>query len=178
MRGPGYRLDLDVRRTWTCPQCGAVRKAMGEVTSLECVTCNPGRLMVITGERIVAPRPVTEFDPHAERVPKADPADEPLAPRQPKLMKGSKSVAKRALGDFGDETANGQEAETLGLEESTSAGQVTEMPVQLLDQPLPESGVTPLEGSSRPSQAASDAVSPPAAADDEEDDFGAGVDLP
>jgi hypothetical protein len=173
MRGPGFRLDLDVRRTWTCPQCGAVRKAMGEVTTLECVACNTGRLMVITGERIVGPRPVTEFDPHAERVPKADPADEPLAPRQPKLMKGSKSVAKRALGDFGDEAANSSGAESAGLEETPAAESMAEPSPQLLDQPLSELG----EGSPRQSQPVSDAVSPPAAAG-EEDDFGAGVDLP
>ena len=50
MRGPGYRLDLDVRRVWRCPQCGKERRLGGEVTA---VACACGKAMQIAGE----PRP-------------------------------------------------------------------------------------------------------------------------
>ena len=33
MRGPGVRLDNDVRRTWTCPACKKQRRLPGDLTS-------------------------------------------------------------------------------------------------------------------------------------------------
>jgi hypothetical protein len=36
MKGPGIRIDLDVRRLWKCPQCGREMKATGVVTSRLC----------------------------------------------------------------------------------------------------------------------------------------------
>lgn len=36
MKGPGFRLDLDVRRLWECPACGKRLKMPGEVTQLAC----------------------------------------------------------------------------------------------------------------------------------------------
>lgn len=58
MKGPGYKLSHDVRRTWRCPACGFERKLMGDVTSLIC-NCRPeGTFMVIAVERTVAPRPL------------------------------------------------------------------------------------------------------------------------
>jgi hypothetical protein len=48
MRGPGYRLDLDVRRVWRCPRCGKERRLGGEVTA---VTCICGQSMNLVEER-------------------------------------------------------------------------------------------------------------------------------
>jgi len=36
MKGPGFRLDLDVRRVWECPACGKRLRMAGEVTQLAC----------------------------------------------------------------------------------------------------------------------------------------------
>ncbi len=44
MRGPGLRLDLDVRRTWRCPACGAERRTQGDVAQMRC-GCSDAPLM-------------------------------------------------------------------------------------------------------------------------------------
>ena len=40
MKGPGFRLDLDMRRIWECPACGRRLKCPGEVTQIDC-DCRP-----------------------------------------------------------------------------------------------------------------------------------------
>jgi hypothetical protein len=39
MKGPGMRLDLDVRRHWQCPACGTERHTPGKVTFVRCHFC-------------------------------------------------------------------------------------------------------------------------------------------
>ena len=58
MKGPGYKLSHDVRRTWRCPACGTERKLAGDITSLKCNCRSDGTFMVIVVERTVAPRPL------------------------------------------------------------------------------------------------------------------------
>ena len=36
IKGPGLRLNLDVRRLWECPKCGRQRKLSGDVVSQFC----------------------------------------------------------------------------------------------------------------------------------------------
>ncbi|MDQ3333136.1 MAG: hypothetical protein M3552_21225, partial [Planctomycetota bacterium] len=36
MKGPGFRVDLDVRRVWECPACGRRLKMQGDVTNMSC----------------------------------------------------------------------------------------------------------------------------------------------
>ena len=36
IKGPGIRLDLDVRRVWRCPSCQRVLKTAGHITSRRC----------------------------------------------------------------------------------------------------------------------------------------------
>ena len=36
IKGPGIRLDLDVRRVWRCPSCQRVLKTAGHITSRTC----------------------------------------------------------------------------------------------------------------------------------------------
>lgn len=36
MKGPGFRLDLDVRRVWECPACGRRLKMAGDVAQVAC----------------------------------------------------------------------------------------------------------------------------------------------
>ena len=58
MKGPGYKLSHDVRRTWRCPACGTERKLEGDITSLICNCRSEGTFMTIVMERTVAPRPL------------------------------------------------------------------------------------------------------------------------
>jgi len=39
IKGPIFRIKLDVRRVWRCPQCGTVRKTHGSVVVQECDRC-------------------------------------------------------------------------------------------------------------------------------------------
>ncbi|MEX0703166.1 MAG: hypothetical protein WD069_13815 [Planctomycetales bacterium] len=39
IKGPGYRLDLDARRTWQCPACGQRWKTPGDVVATDCTAC-------------------------------------------------------------------------------------------------------------------------------------------
>lgn len=67
MKGPGYKLTHDVRRTWRCPACGRERKLPGDATSLVC-NCRPeGTFMAIVAERTVAPRPFQVLKEHDVR---------------------------------------------------------------------------------------------------------------
>jgi hypothetical protein len=42
MKGPGFRVDLDVRRLWECPACGRRLKMPGDVTNMSCDCRGPG----------------------------------------------------------------------------------------------------------------------------------------
>jgi hypothetical protein len=58
MKGPGLRVDLDVRRTWRCPRCGRERRAAADVTALTC-SCAPDnpRMQLVESQRRVRPEP-------------------------------------------------------------------------------------------------------------------------
>ncbi len=56
MKGPGFRLDLDVRRVWECPACGRRLKRLGNVAQLDC-HCRPGNPVAM---RLIEPRHKTE----------------------------------------------------------------------------------------------------------------------
>ncbi len=51
MRGPGVRLDLDVRRVWKCPACQRTRRLPGDMTAVRC-QCVGEPWMEIVGERV------------------------------------------------------------------------------------------------------------------------------
>jgi hypothetical protein len=57
MKGPGMRLDLDVRRVWRCPACGHERRTSGDRTIVPCTTC-PERPLMSLVERKRSPRPL------------------------------------------------------------------------------------------------------------------------
>ena len=61
MRGPGLRLDLDVRRRWRCPLCGVERRTEGDVTQIRCVCTSDGVLMQLAS---VARPPRPQPKPH------------------------------------------------------------------------------------------------------------------
>lgn len=105
MRGPGIKLDLDVRRLWTCPVCHKQRRLPGHVASPLCPCSENGVVMQLTAdskllrraERItplpfekrpgavkpVIPEPVSEMrepEPSRERAVVADVVRKPEAP--------------------------------------------------------------------------------------------------
>ncbi len=45
MKGPGLRLDLDVRRIWRCTKCGKVARTPGQVTAQRCGCTEPAQWM-------------------------------------------------------------------------------------------------------------------------------------
>lgn len=52
MRGPGNRLNHEVRRSWRCPRCQARLFLPGTVTSVECSQCPDGTIMQLTSEYV------------------------------------------------------------------------------------------------------------------------------
>jgi type IV secretory pathway VirB10-like protein len=59
MKGPGMRIDLDVRRHWRCPGCGTERHTPGQVTFVRCHFCKDHPAMSLLEQ----PRPLREPSP-------------------------------------------------------------------------------------------------------------------
>ena len=47
MKGPGLRNDLEIRRTFRCPQCGRTVLKLGDVVSMTCSCAEPPVWMLI-----------------------------------------------------------------------------------------------------------------------------------
>ncbi|MBX3440212.1 MAG: hypothetical protein KF861_22170, partial [Planctomycetaceae bacterium] len=47
MKGPGMRVDFDVRRCWRCTTCGSERRTWGDQTAVCCAVCPDGPLMTL-----------------------------------------------------------------------------------------------------------------------------------
>jgi len=67
MRGAGLRLNVDVRRHWKCPVCGAERRQPATVTTVKCGCAARAQMQLIEGQRrdrgiVPPPDPVLEFD--------------------------------------------------------------------------------------------------------------------
>lgn len=67
MKGPGYRLDLEVRRTWRCSNCASEVMLPGVVTQVQCEHCDDGSMMTLVDEyvprRFVMPIEIPEVIP-------------------------------------------------------------------------------------------------------------------
>ncbi len=59
MRGPGLRIQTDVRRCWRCPACGQERRLPATVVSVlcQCQTPNP-QMKLVESMRKLRPEPV------------------------------------------------------------------------------------------------------------------------
>ena len=76
MKGPGNRIDLDVRRIWECPRCHKQRRANGDVVSLRCGCTGDGESMRLVEKQ----RLVRSFADVVERVQNvSDPDEQPSA---------------------------------------------------------------------------------------------------
>lgn len=56
IKGPGLRIDLDVRRVWKCPQCESIRRTEGSIASVVC-DCADGNVQM---QLIELPRPLAQ----------------------------------------------------------------------------------------------------------------------
>lgn len=97
MRGPGLRLDLDVRREWTCPECRLQRRLPGEISIAYCPCREGGVMMQLTADPPVLrraerlnPLPFLKRLPppwwdnrESQRPPQEEPASEPIAAAVP-----------------------------------------------------------------------------------------------
>jgi len=83
MKGPGMRLDLDVRRLWKCPACGHEARSEGHVVTRICHCTREGVAMRLTD--VPRPVPTVRLPTPDDDVPEfADfPTDIPVNP-QPK----------------------------------------------------------------------------------------------
>lgn len=89
MKGPGIRIDLDVRRIWTCPKCGAVRKTGGELPAVRCVCADEAWMLLQEPKRrrdlVPPPKSVlTEMTPdEVADEPESDVAGDPSVATAP-----------------------------------------------------------------------------------------------
>jgi hypothetical protein len=83
MKGPGMRLDLDIRRVWRCPACGREARSEGQIVTRFCGCTKEGIAMRL----VEVPRPMptvripqpSEHDPDIPEL--ADfPTDIPVNP--------------------------------------------------------------------------------------------------
>jgi hypothetical protein len=83
MKGPGMRLDLDVRRVWECPECHRQVRSEGETVSRVCGCTREGvQMRLVELPRPKPPVHVPEApSPEAEETQLADfPTDIPVNP--------------------------------------------------------------------------------------------------
>lgn len=107
MRGPGLKLDLDVRRVWTCPACGKQRHLPGDVTSPLCPCRGDGVAMQLTADSRLLRRAerLTPL-PYIKRPPAA-PSEEPGSTEPPSTEPVfSEPVAEKAINVESPEPAN------------------------------------------------------------------------
>jgi len=79
MKGPGMRLDLDVRRVWRCPECGVERRTSGDRTIVSCHACKQTRWMTLVEPQ----RPVRTLAAPLDLVIDLHPDDVALPPSLP-----------------------------------------------------------------------------------------------
>ena len=120
MRGPGYKLSGDVRRTWRCPACGRERKVSGEITTLFC-GCQEQAWMQISAERTMVPRPL-QRPSDVER----HPIDFGIEPNAPAPARPEATIIKSAISQETELVIEMTEIESLPAPmKSTSTPAVT-----------------------------------------------------
>jgi hypothetical protein len=94
MKGPGMRLDLDVRRVWQCPACGRQARDSGDVVVRVCDCTKDGPLMRLVDVPRPKPTVRVQIPAHDPDIPElADfPTDIPVHPPE-KAPKENKEAA-------------------------------------------------------------------------------------
>ncbi|MGH7130276.1 MAG: hypothetical protein ACREJB_11125 [Planctomycetaceae bacterium] len=81
MKGPGMRLDLDVRRVWECPACGTRIKLPGREVARRCHQCEGHPWMRLVEDkpkprRFTPPAATADADPFVASSPADNISDE------------------------------------------------------------------------------------------------------
>lgn len=181
MRGPGVRLDLDVRRVWKCPACQRLRRVSGDLTAVHC-QCAGEPWMQLVEERMSRPRVQQTLEVRELTVDSFQLTEEELA----KPLPGR--IRRRSGGRSGEEEATGPGNERPGPPSGRNRPSREERPEAGTAgaEPSPNNRARPPRpprGPKRPSQAsheeslspqvAPETLPPPAG-----DDFAAGLDVP
>ncbi|MFV0444495.1 MAG: hypothetical protein ACK5Q5_13070 [Planctomycetaceae bacterium] len=82
MRGPSYKLALDVRRLWRCPACGYERRVNGRITALRC-QCASNSFMQLAGEPTFHRLQNRPLDPYVRAEDVLGPEDDAASPATP-----------------------------------------------------------------------------------------------
>lgn len=175
MKGPGLRNDLEIRRTFLCPQCGRKVLRLGDVVSQTCACTDPPVWMQIQPEVRKPPFkfekieiPLTEEDlvirdrPRRMPPPPPEGAAENANDRRNTRPKRPKPE-RRSFESFQEDLA-------AKVESETQAGEVIEV-VEVVETTIIEAVVIAPEPASPREQAP--AVPPPALPAD--DEFGQGL---
>lgn len=171
MKGPGLRIDLDVRRIWRCPRCGRVARTSGGVTAQRCRCVDNGTWMQLQ-------QPV-----------KREPFRPP--PRAPEDREPDEAEEPEQLADEPAETAavsegaSGASMEVVVVEASTELIATVEEvatpeaapPTPVVDAVLPEADMREAEAPA-PVDSSTVIVVPEPRPESADDGFGAGVDEP
>lgn len=131
MKGPGLRNDLEIRRTWKCPQCGRSVKYLGNVVAVTCsCTDTPIQMQLQPDIRKAPPKfekvviPLTEEDlivrerPRRMPEPSENGAENDRRPVRPKRPKPE----RRSFESFQEQLGTAEPAETsevLSVSETT-----------------------------------------------------------
>jgi hypothetical protein len=149
MKGPGYKISHDVRRTWRCSVCGKERKLAGDVTSLVCDCREQGTFMTIVTEKTVAPRPLQVPQEHDVRSSEFGIDDMPVLQPHPSSLPPERTGPRRPRPGS-----------------DSGVRQVSEPGVEATSEPA-----SPPASESEPAPPAV----PPVEADDSGDEWGAGI---
>ena len=128
MKGPGLRNDLEIRRTFLCPQCGRSVLRLGDVVSQTCACTDPPTWMLIQPE--VKKRvfkfdkieiPLTEEDlivrERPRRMPEPPPEGFQENDRRPPQRPKRPKPERRSFESFQEDLAAKVQAETDGVVE-------------------------------------------------------------
>jgi len=96
MKGPGIRIDLDVRRVWTCPKCGSIRRTGGEIGAVRCQCADESWMLLqeLPRRRDLIPPPksiMSEMTP-ADLLDQPEPPPTPAASPTPSAVSAPPAV--------------------------------------------------------------------------------------
>lgn len=169
MKGPGLRNDLEIRRTFRCPQCGRTVLKLGDVVSQTCPCTDPPTWMQIQPD---PPKrsfhfdkieiPLTEEDlivrERPRRMPPPPPEGAPENDRRPAARPKRPKPERRSFESFQEDLAAKVEAE------AAAGANVIKVTINEESEIVAEIPAPPAEPAAEPRQ------SPPA-----DDEFGQGL---
>ena len=133
MKGPGLRIDLDVRRVWKCAKCGRIARTSGQVTAQRCGCTEAVQWM--------------HLEPAVKKEPFRAPFREHLPEEWEMEAAADHSLVASASGD-GQSSVDSQPA-AISISESAAVSESAERPPQTLEPP-PVSEPAPAETSDVP----------------------------